>query len=48
MSFWLFSSDLVMASTQVLDERVPGCHGPGGAVRLCCIERRVCSGRLIG
>jgi hypothetical protein len=34
VSFWLFGSDLVVASTQVLHERVPGCHGPGGAVPL--------------
>ena len=29
MSFWLFGRDLVVASKQVLDERVPGCDGPG-------------------
>jgi hypothetical protein len=32
VSFWLFGGDLVVASAQVLDDRVPGRDGAGGAV----------------
>jgi hypothetical protein len=32
VSFWLLGSDLVLASAQVLDERVPGRDRPGRAV----------------
>lgn len=39
VSPWLFGGDLVAASVQVLDERVPRGDRPGGAVSLDAAHR---------